>query len=394
MNVPFLRQTAREYAAAAVGWYLGLSQSTAGRLTDMNDGSNIKCLLETWAIQAEQLDTKAFVALERAMPTVLYAFLGDGDGVTTSVGFPALPALPATGPVRFTRRPGVTGVLPIPLGSRLHLPATTTTPERLYLTLAPVTLLESMTTVDTIAQATVAGTAGNIPAQMLRFKDFGPSPDPLTLGTVEATNLAAFASGRAAETDEARRVRFAAYVRNLARAQHLGLEVGARRAQIVAAGVVTERVLYARSLNVPQKRGLVDVYLDNGGGGASPALVAAAQQLLDGTMLPDGTPVPGYKAAGIDARCRAVVPQVVDVALALSVDAGYVFADVAASVRDAVGAYLFGLGVFQDLVRSELVFVIQGIRGVHDVTILAPTENVGTQFGARILPGTITVTAA
>ena len=393
MNVPFLRTTAREYASQAIAWFLGLSQATAGRLTDMNAGSNIRSVLETWAIQIEQLDTKAFVALERAMPTVLYEFLGEGDGVTTSVGFPALPALPAGGPVRFTRPVGVTGAIEIPLGSQLYVPSTTTTPERVYLTLAPVTIAASETTVETLAQAVVPGTGGNVPANLLRFKDFGPSPETLA-GTVEGTNPAAFYSGRAAETDEQRRVRFAAYFRNLARCQHPGIEVGARRAQILAAGAVTERVVAARSLNVPDKRGLVDCFLDNGTGGASPALVAAAQMLIDGSTAPDGTPIHGYKAAGIVVRAKAVVPQIVDVALTLAVDPGFVFSDVAAAVQAAVGAYLFNLGVFQDLVRSELVHVIQGIQGVHDVTIVTPAANVSTLFGARILPGAITVTSA
>lgn len=390
MNVPFLRSTATAYAQAAIGWYLGLSQSTAGRLTDLNAGSNLRSLLETWAIQLEQLDTKAFVALERAMPTVLYEFLGEGDGVTTTVGFPGLPALAAIGPVRFTRRPGVVGDIPIPLGTRLAIPGTVNTSERLYTTIVPALMAATATAVDSIAQAGVAGTVGNCPAGSLQFKDFGPSPDPLALGILTATNPAAFLSGAPAETDEGRRLRFAAYFRSLARSQHLGLEVGARRAQQVVAGVVTERVLFARSTNVPGKRGLADVYLDNGGGGASTALVAIAQTILDGSTAPDGSPIPGYKAAGVDVRAKAVVPQIVDIRYALAVDPGEDFTTIRTAVDAAIGGHLFGLGVFANLILSELTFTIQGVRGVYDVEILEPTANVTTATGARILPGTIT----
>lgn len=389
-NVPFIRTTAATYLERAVAWFIGLSQSTAGRLTDLNAGSNLRTLLETWAIQLEQLDTSVVVGLERAIPTVLYEFFGDGDGVTTDVGFPALPALPATGPVQFTRRPGIVGEIPIPLGTRLAIPGTTSTAERLYATLAPVTMAASATTVDAIAQAAVVGPGGNCAARAMQFKDFGPSPDPLANGIVTATNPAAFASGVAAETAEGRRQRFVAYLRSLARAQHLGLERGALRAQQVVAGVVTERVLYARSGNVPKKRGLVDVYIDNGGGGASTTLVALAQQLLDGTVLPDGTPVPGYKAAGIVVRVRAVTPQVVDVTYRLAVDDGEDFTAVRAAVDAAITAYLTRLGVFADLFLSELIFVVQGVRGVRDVAIETPAANQTAAPGARILPGVVT----
>lgn len=391
-NVPFLRATAAQYTASAIAWLLGLSQTTAGRLTDLNAGSNVRTLLETWAIQLEQLDTKVFVGLERALPTVLYEFFGEGDGVTTTVGFPALPALAALGPVRFTRRPGIVGEIPIPLGTRLAIPGTPTTSERLYATIAPATMLATAGSVDAIAQAALAGSAGNCPASALQFKDFGPSPDPLALGILTATNPAAYLSGAPAETDEGRRLRFAAYLRSLARAQHLGLEVGARQAQSVVAGVVTERVLFARSGNVPDKRGLADVYLDNGGGGASPTLVALAQEILDGGYASDGTPRAGYKAGGIVARAKAVVPQIVDVTYELVVDPGVDFVTVRDAVTAAIGTSLFGLGVFADLVLSELVFVIQGVRGVADVVITSPTSNQTTARGARILPGVITGT--
>ncbi len=390
-NVPFIRESAVEYRNAIIAAYLGLSVDTAGRITDLNDGGVGKTFIEAIATAFERLDVKVFLADKRAIPIVLYEAFGDGDGVTTFVGFPLLPAIASSGIVRFQRQDGITGAIDIPLGTELQVDAVGSQPAKVYATIVPVTLAAADVFVETLAQATVTGTVGNTPANTMRLKSSTTLSSSLA-GLESATNPQAFLSGAEAETEEGRFQRWRVFIRNLARAQEGGLELGALQATVSSGGAVSERALFARAVPVPDKRGLVDVFLDNGGGSASPDLVTAAQSLLDGGFATDGTRVAGYKAAGIVANVRAVVPQVVDVTCAIRLARGYAFGAVAPAVVTAIEAYLFGLGVFADLVLADLICAIVDVRGVADVVIAAPTANVSAGRGARIVAGAITVT--
>lgn len=383
-NVPFTRQHAAVYAESMIAAFLGASIDTAGRVTDFNAGSVARTLLEAIALRFEALDAATYLALQRALPTILFEVFGEGDGVTSSVGFPALPALPASGVVRFVRAAGGTGDVVIPVGTRLTVPGTGGVPPKVFLVTVEAIIPDGAPLAETLATAQRIGSIGNTPAHTMVLTDAIP-------GVASATNPSAILNGAEAETDAARRVRFTAYLRNLARAQFAGLEVGASRAQVLSAGTVIEQVRFARAVLVPEKRGLVDLFLDNGGGTASPALIATAQNLIDGVRLPSGARRPGYKAAGVVVVCKAVRPQMTPVAARLRIDPGFVFGDVAAAVRAAIDAYLFGLGVFEDLVLADLIATIATVRGVADVVLLTPTANIVAAQGMRLLPGTTTL---
>lgn len=380
-NVPFERERASAHTDAMIAWFLGLSADTAGRVTDLNIGSNIRTLLETVAIRLEHLDAKAFAAMRALIPAVLYEWLGEGDGATTSVGFPALPALPASGVARFTLDPEVLSVM-VPAGTRLVAPRVGAALPVTYATTADATLVGSAT--DIVIQASVAGRASDAMANTLVLLD------PVE-GIVSATNPTAL-RGRAAETAEERRLRFVAYLRSLARCQLDGLEVGAATAKLLSAGAVVERVLVARALPAVDARGVVDVFIDNGGGAASADLVAETQRVLDGYLDGTGVRVPGYKAAGILVRVYGVTPQAVPVTVQVRIDPAYRWSDVQAAVQTAVTDYLDGLGVFVDLVWTELTGVIATVPGVVDHQLVTPTANVEAQRGGRLLAGTVTVT--
>jgi uncharacterized phage protein gp47/JayE len=386
MNAPFTREHARVHAAAMIAAFLRSSIDTAGRVTDFNEGSNEAAIFEALGLRFEHLDNKVFGALRRAIPTILYEFFGEGDGVTTTVGFPLLPALPGTSIGRFTRQSGFVGALQIPVGFRLAVPGIGGVAEKAYSVTTPLLIPVGQDIGETTIRATTTGKAGNTSANTLQLKD--------TLqGLGSGTNPAAIGNGSEIETEEGRRQRFVKYIRNLARAQEEGLEVGASLAQVLDAGVVIERALYTRAMNVPGKRGLVDLYVDNGGATASPALLARAQEIVDGGFDLLGTRIPGYKAAGIVVRCKAVNPKVQAVDVAFRPAPGYTFSALEGAVKTAVENYLFGLGVFQPLVLSALICAVKDVRGVDDVVILSPTANVPVTFGDRVMPGVVTVTA-
>jgi uncharacterized phage protein gp47/JayE len=382
--IPFTRETASAYAASMIARFLGLSRRTAGRLTDFNPGSNIRSFFETIGLLFEHLDSKVAALARRAIPSILYEFFGDGDGVTTDVGFPALPALAATTVVRYVRAPAAMGAIPIALGARLQAAATPSQPARTYVTTAAVVMAETAGTVDVIVRCTQAGRIGSAPAESLQVLDAIP-------GIASATNLAA-TQGQDAETDESRRLRFGQWVRNLARAQEAGLEVGALDTTRLLAGVVVERVVSANAVARAEKRGLVDVFIDNGAGSASAALVDEVQRVLDGGLALDGSRIHGYKAASVTVVVQAVSQQVVPVTVAIRVDGRYRFVDVQPAVSAAIGEYLFALGAGVALIHADLVATIAQVAGVADLALTSPTANVPASLGARLLPGVLTVT--
>lgn len=383
MNVPFERGRAVEYVDRMIASYLGLSADTAGRLTDFNAGSNIRNVLDAIALRLEALDTKMFTALRRAIPMILFEFFGEGDGgVTTSVGFPRLPALSASGPATFTRDLAVTGNVTVPAATKLHVPGLS--PPQLYSTMADLVIPDGVPTGTIMIQASAAGTRGDASAGSLVLLD-------AVTGILSATNDAAM-RGRAEESDEDRRLRFAGYIRNLARCQEAGLEVGALTVALLTSGQVTERVLSARATARAEKRGIVDLHVDNGGGGASAALVAEVQRVIDGARGVSGERIPGYKAAGVVVVVASVTARIIPVTLTLRVDATARFAGVATDVQAAIEEYVLGLGAGTELIWADLLCVVASIAGVADVAFSTPTANVEVVPGERLLPGTVTIT--
>jgi len=384
MNVPYVREHADQHTAELIAWYLGLSEDTAGRLTDLNPGSNLRDIFETVAITLEGLDNQVYTGLRAAIPEILYAWFGVGDGVTTFVGFPALPALPAKGFVTFTRNPNTPAPVSIPAGTRLGPIANTQATTLTFATDLPATITAD--TVDVMVTASAAGTASSVQAGGLRLLD-------AVTGVLSATNGAAMA-GIAAESDEQRRQRFMVYIRNLARCQCEGLEAGAETAQVVNGGVVVEHVLAARAVEPPDTRGLVDLFIDNGNGTASPALITNTQQIIDGYIDPAGARVIGYKAAGIVVNVKAVTPTVQPVTVAVELDTLFRFADVQPAIQTAITSYFATLAIAADLVWTELNAVIATVPGVIDNRLTVPAANVSGTYGGRIILGPVTITQA
>jgi len=379
-NIPYVRQHADEHTAQLIAWYLGLSEETAGRMTDLNPGSNLRDVFEAVALKLEGLDNAVYTGLRAAIPAILYEWFGVGDGITTFVGFPLIPALPAQGVARFTRTTAPPPIT-IPLGTRLGMIAGDQSIT--YATMQTVTLL-SGDTVDAPIQASIGGPAGSVQANGLRLLDG-------VAGIASATNPSALV-GIPAETEEHRRRRFATYIRNLARCQCEGLEAGAMTAQVVQSGQVVEHVLEAASIEPPDKRGYVDLWIDNGSGTASPQLVTNTQQIIDGYIDPLGARVIGYKAAGIVVKVRPVAPTPVPVDVAVKLDPLVAFATAQPAVIVAINNYIIGLGIADDLIWTELTGVIAAVPGVIDHRLTQPTANVDATIGGRIIAGPVTVT--
>lgn len=140
------------------------------------------------------------------------------------------------------------------------------------------------------------------------------------------------------------------------------------------------------------------LYIEDGSGSASAALVAAIQSLVDG----DDSEGSGLRAAGVPVQVLSAQPLPVSVDVAVDVSSGVDAEAVREEVAAAVEQYVNGLPVAGVSITGELrgqVSYAQLFRRVMDVAgVLAarfgrPTQDVAVPVGMKAVPGEIAVTA-
>ncbi len=355
-------------------------RAVAPGLTDFTEGAVARALLEALAAEVQRQNYGAYVGIREGIEV----------GTYRNFEFARLPATYASGSVRFTRT--ATGAaVSVPAGTRVRVPGSGL---RIYATAAEGTMAVGIAAVDVAVTAQAAGAAGNTPAAtVVEIVD-----PPLFSATV--TNPQPFLNGLDQESDEDRRARFRLYIAGLSRGTRQAIEFAARSVMLTDSdGNVQERVTgaYVHEPWQDDPRGfigLVEVYVDNGAGTASQALLDAVRATLLGTQTLAGAITPGWVAAGIDLDVFSVAAVTQDVTATVTVAASYDEAAVLADVEAAITAYLGGIPVFRPLIFAELVAATMAVDGVVDVSFAAPTANVAAAFDERIAPGTITVTAA
>ena len=353
-------------------------RSATSLLTDFGIGSVARTLVEAPAVEIDQAYQQFFVGLKEAIPVATYQ----------SFDFERLPAAAASAVLRFVPVAGAPTFV-IPQGTAVRASGGSVN----FVTQAAVTVLAGATYADVYAVASVPGSAGNCDAGALN-EMLGSLPS-----VASVSNLVAVTNGRDIETDDARKTRFRAYVSTLSRGTTAAIEYGAKLAYLANdAGSITEAVAYVQvdepwTRDSNQPISLVNVYVHNGVGSTSVALVARANEVLYGYTDASGTAVAGWKAAGVKMVVAAAAEIPVNVTAAVTLQAGYVFSSVQGLVQQAITNYLAGLVIGTGSVKAEIIAAVMGVEGVADVAVSAPAGNTSAGIGQKIVAGTITVTA-
>lgn len=349
----------------------------APQITDYVQGAVLRSKLEADALE--------IVRLQHALVSGIRT--GINVGTFRNFDFARKPAQPATGTVRVTRATTLDTVT-IPAGSQFGVPGSSA---KVYESLASVSLPIGTAAVDVAVRCVNAGTggrtAGGTITQIISVLGF----------VATCTNARAILNGSDAETEQAQARRFREYIASLSRGTKPSLAYAAKTVALFDAnGVVTEQVegVLVREPfleDVPPGRlGLVQVYVDNGSGAASAALVAEVNSVLRG-YVKDGVTHKGWVAAGIDLQVVAVTGLTLDVTVVVKIQVGYDKDVVKTAVQEAVGTYLQSLPVFGSALLAELVAAVMSVDGVVDATISAPSANVTPATISRIVPGTVSV---
>lgn len=339
-------------------------------VTDYNVGSVARTLLEAPAIEIDALYQAYIAGLLDGIPTAIYQ----------GFGFAALGAQAASGYVTFTAAEVPGEPLTVQAGTVVRDPLGTVT----YATQASASITSLTATV--LIAATVAGSAGNAIAGALTA--YSPS-----IYGVTVTNAEPVLGGSEAETAEDRRQRFARYIKSLARGTIASLEYAAYLGEVRSAGGLTmERV---RNVTVEETAGRVNLYIHNGTGGTSQALVDAVTGIVEGEWdSANERWTPGYRPAGMRVDVHAMQEQAVDIAIEITADAGLRTTAFIAGIEAALGAAVRDGQRDGTLRPIELVNAALPLAGVDGATLISPTVAPTIPANTMLMPGTITITWA
>lgn len=355
--------------ANMIGWLAGIQS----KITDFVVGGKTRSKLECVAIEMEAQDFAFYKAVSKAIPLSIYQ----------AFNFTLLPASKASGPVTFaTSTPAATDII-IPVGTQVATVPTALSTEVVYETISEAKILAGQTSVVATVAALIPGTAGNT------------GPDTITAlkstisGISSLTNATGFSNGTEQETESERQARFRAYISSLTRGTAAALVYAAKMAS-----TETETVVDAAVSGPPAtgSAGTCTVYIYNGAKttpGAGPALITAAQTIIDGN---DATSTPGYKAAGVVVTVASATTQTVTVTVSVSRISSYTASAVQQSVIAAINTYFDTMRIGSAFLLYELIERIMATPGVYNAVVTAPTGDQAATSGRVYIPGTITVT--
>lgn len=357
--------------ASMIGWFSGICK----RVTDFLPGGVTRTKFEALAIEMEEQDYSVYTAIKKAIRIAVY----------TAFNFPLLPATKAYGMVTFSASPAPSSDILIPAGTQVST-VSDTAPGITYATVNDTVLSAGQASVQASVLCATAGAQGNTGSGTITKIQSSIN------GITGVTNPSAFQSGADAETEAARAARFAKFIDSLSRGTKSAIEYGALQAALTLAdGTITERVTLAKVVEPESPNGTISCYVFNGAGGTSNALVALAQQIIDGYEGSNSEIVEGYSVAGIECVAAAFSETLLNVTCQITSVDGYDHATLQASAVSVITSYIRSLGN-DTFIYNVLVERLMALVGVKDVSISAPSGNQSPAFNAVFIPGTITVT--
>lgn len=338
------------------------AKATQDQLTDFNVGSVARTLMESPAIEMEELYQRIFMGLLDAIPTATYL----------TFGFEKLPARSALGYVVVTAASPLAETLPIPAGTEF-----VATDGRTYLATDDAEWLAGERSIRMLVRATASGAAGNIGfGKIISSKLF---TDPQI-----AVSNDLISTGRDKETDEDRAARFADFVKSISR--------GTTSAIRYAASQVVVGDEYVVRSSVVSGGGRVQVFIYTSKGMPSTALLAQVQRVIDGYVdTSTGVIHEGYVAAGVRADALPMVERSVSMDAYVEMLPNNELTDEKANeLRDAYSAFVGSVESGKTLLIDELRDQMLAVPGVKRI-VLATDSNIPCGVQEVLLAGALGV---
>jgi uncharacterized phage protein gp47/JayE len=333
------------------------------KVTDFNEGSVMRSLLESVALETEQLYIRTRVGFEDALKYIpFYAF-----------DFTKKSGQKASGTVVFSRT-GTSGEVAIPIGTLVA-----TADGTQFATTSTGTIADGNTDSNNVSiLAEKEGEESNVAADTITV-----IVTPVN-GVETVNNASATSGGLDKETDAEFLKRFREFIEGLGQSNESGLITGSKLVTGVRSASIIEHFPPSSSYNV-------SVYIDDGAGNAPQALIDSVESKLKG----DGTAGnPGYKAAGINIQVLAPTKVTQDVTVTINDDGMLSESTMEYNIELAITNYINNLLLGEDIIRNRLIEVMMDVDGVEDLTLTTPASNVTINPDQIARAGTISITFA
>lgn len=200
------------------------------------------------------------------------------------------------------------------------------------------------------AAATLAGAAGNVPAEAIKYMENAP------IGIEGCLNRSPFLGGADAESDDELRARVLSSYRRPSNGANAAFY---EQQALDTPGVCAVQVL-------PRARGIgtVDVVITGESGAPSQSLLDAVQERLD-----------ECREICVDVEVLAPTAVNVSVAAEIGVKSGYNAQSVCEAVETAIRAHFGGEQLGRSVLRAELGSVIYAVAGVENYVLSTPSSD-------------------
>jgi uncharacterized phage protein gp47/JayE len=326
-------------------------------LTDFNEGSSVRSLLEAPAREIASLYNKCIANLEIYARQMAYA----------QFDFERKVGVAASGSVIFSRTSINALSVTIPAGVSVS-----TSDGIEFITLADGLIRSgSSDSNPVVASCTQIGAIGNVGAAQINTIDYS------VYGVDWVRNNVAFAGGVNVETNEEYHARFSEFIIGLGRSSNEGV----RATALSVNGVVSVSLVE----HFPAENGYhFTVFAENGSG----SLPAAAKNELDRIIIGNDT-TDGVRACGVN--CRILAPEIVRVNIRVlfrvtgNIPAGVIEDQIIKNIT----SYVNGLKIGEAYDKKVAYNIVIRQAGVFDITTITPSVEITKRQIIRI--GTLSV---
>lgn len=340
------------------------------KVTDFQEGSVVRTLMEAPAVEVEELYLQMFLGLRDAIPVATFL----------SFGFDLIPAARAAGYVSISVETAPTVQQVVPAGTVFN-----SIDGRTYTSLQDVVWLTGQQVVRVPVAASTSGAVGNAAEGII-------TSSPAYDDTYTISN-SAITTGRDVEKDSEREARFADFVASLSQGTVAACRYKASRASVLDAdGNLLE---YVTRLGIQENPGYVVIYIYSNIGTASAALIADCQAKIDGNRDPVTGDVinVGTRAAGVRFAVISMTERAVPLSIKVEMFPGYV---IDAAVRQQLGdKYSSVLAQVNPETTLYLGTVIDAMLAVTGIKQIVPVteSNIACAVNEVLTPGTLTIAA-
>ena len=318
-----------------------LQNLTTNQLTDFNTGSVLNSIIDTVAAELENLYNNNYEVY-----TAIYINTATGtdlDNKASDFGLTRLSAQASTGHLIFGRSFASNQDIVIPIGTLATTATSSVSNATQFETIEYAILPAGGLTIRVAANARIAGADGNVGANGVVVLPSPPS------GIDYVTNVVSFSGGYDEETDAQLRARIVAYLNALQRANKDAVEGAAKSLADVVDAFIEE--------NTPIK-GFATCWVCDSTGSATNTLLSQVQTVIG-----------AYKPLGTSVIARSPIVYPIDVEMWIKLKSGFAFPTIQATLEANITDWFNAKGIGDDINRSELLSVIQGVNGVSSVDL-------------------------